>query len=84
MSTASMTDLKVMATGLGAGILLDAFVVRSLLVPALVGVLGRWNWYLPSWMGRALWVRKPAVPAALPEPAVVPERPVLVDAGRGR
>jgi RND superfamily putative drug exporter len=84
LSTASMTDLKVMATGLGAGILLDAFVVRSLLVPALVGVLGRWNWYLPSWMGRALWVRKPAVPAVHPEPAAVPERPVLVDAGRSR
>jgi RND superfamily putative drug exporter len=59
LSTAGMTDLKVMATGLGMGILLDAVVVRSLLVPALVGVLGRWNWYLPSWLGRALWVRKP-------------------------
>jgi RND superfamily putative drug exporter len=43
LSTAGMTDLKVMATGLGAGILLDALVVRSLLVPALVGVLGRWT-----------------------------------------
>jgi RND superfamily putative drug exporter len=84
LSTASMVDLKVMATGLGAGILLDAFVVRSLLVPALVGVLGRWNWYLPSWLGRALWVRKPALPAPHPEPAVVAERPVLVDAGRSR
>lgn len=57
MSTASMTDLKVMATGLGAGIVLDAVVVRCLLVPALVGVLGRWNWYLPTWLGRALRVR---------------------------
>ena len=57
LSTAGMTDLKVMATGLGAGILLDAVVVRSLLVPALVGVLGRWNWYLPAWLGRALFVR---------------------------
>jgi RND superfamily putative drug exporter len=61
LSTASMTDLKVMATGLGAGILLDAVVVRSLLVPALVGVLGRWNWYLPAWLGKALFVR-PARP----------------------
>jgi putative drug exporter of the RND superfamily len=61
MSTAGMTDLKVMATGLGAGILLDAFVVRSLLVPALVGVLGRWNWYLPAWMGRTLRIHAPVV-----------------------
>ncbi len=72
LSTAGMTDLKVMATGLGAGILLDAVVVRSLLVPALVGVLGRWNWYLPGWMGRALYVRSPA-PLSLPPRDEEPE-----------
>ena len=78
LSTAGMTDLKVMATGLGAGILLDAFVVRSLLVPALVGVLGKWNWYLPAWMSRALFVRQP-VP--VPVPAVDDTRvPALVGA----
>jgi RND superfamily putative drug exporter len=77
LSTAGMTDLKVMATGLGAGILLDAVVVRSLLVPALVGVLGRWNWYLPNWMAKALFVRQPAPQPALPEP-----EPVLVGAGQ--
>ncbi len=60
LSTAPMTDLKVMATGLGAGILLDALVIRSLLVPSLIGVLGRWNWYLPAWLGKALFVREPA------------------------
>lgn len=49
MSATPNTDVKVLATGLGAGILLDALVVRSLLVPALVGVLGRWNWWLPRW-----------------------------------
>jgi RND superfamily putative drug exporter len=62
MSTASMTDLKVMATGLGAGILLDALLVRSLLVPSLIGVLGKWNWYLPRWMATVLRIREP-VPA---------------------
>jgi RND superfamily putative drug exporter len=64
LSTAPDTDLKVMATGLGAGILLDALVVRSLLVPALIGVLGRWNWYLPQWLGKALFVREPAYATA--------------------
>jgi RND superfamily putative drug exporter len=65
LSTAGMTDLKVMATGLGAGILLDAVIVRSLLVPALVGVLGAWNWYMPAWLGKALLVRQPAaIPVA--------------------
>ncbi|MGH3744349.1 MAG: MMPL family transporter, partial [Mycobacteriales bacterium] len=44
LSQAPNTDLKIFATGLGAGILLDATVVRALLVPALVSLLGRWNW----------------------------------------
>jgi RND superfamily putative drug exporter len=39
--------IKVFATGMAVGILLDATVIRSLLVPALVSLLGRWNWWLP-------------------------------------
>jgi RND superfamily putative drug exporter len=39
--------IKVFATGMAVGILLDATVVRALLVPALVSLLGRWNWWLP-------------------------------------
>ena len=38
---------KIFATGLAAGILLDATVIRMLLVPALVSLFGRWNWWLP-------------------------------------
>ncbi|HEY3611946.1 MAG TPA: MMPL family transporter [Pseudonocardiaceae bacterium] len=56
MSTAPNTDIKVLATGLGAGILLDALVLRCLLLPALVGLLGRWNWWLPTWLARPLRV----------------------------
>jgi RND superfamily putative drug exporter len=44
LATAPGTDVKILATGLGAGILLDATVVRSLLVPATVSLFGRWNW----------------------------------------
>ena len=40
-------QIKVFATGMAVGILLDATVVRALLVPALVSLLGRWNWWLP-------------------------------------
>jgi putative drug exporter of the RND superfamily len=80
LSTAGLTDLKVMATGLGAGILLDAVVVRCLLVPALVGVLGQWNWYLPSWLARALWIRPPARPRAV-RPRPEGGEPALVGAG---
>jgi putative drug exporter of the RND superfamily len=42
------TEIKVLATGLAAGIALDATVVRALVVPALVSLLGRANWWLPS------------------------------------
>ncbi len=51
------TDLKVLATGLGFGILLDATIVRSLLVPSLVSLFGKWNWYLPDGLARLLRVQ---------------------------
>ena len=44
------------ATGLAAGILIDAFIVRTLLVPALVAVFGRWNWWMPRPVARVLRV----------------------------
>ena len=56
LATGPGTDLKVMATALGFGILLDATVVRSLLVPSLVSLFGSWNWYLPDWVARLLRV----------------------------
>jgi len=63
LASAPITDIKVLATGLGVGILLDATVVRALLVPALVALLGRWNWWMPGPLGRI--ARIPSVP---PEP----------------
>jgi RND superfamily putative drug exporter len=63
MSTGPQTDLKILATGLGAGILIDAVVVRCLLVPALVALFGRANWWLPSWVARVLRIPAPAYPA---------------------
>jgi RND superfamily putative drug exporter len=50
------TDIKVLGTALGVGILIDATLVRALLVPALVSVLGRWNWWLPAGLARVLRV----------------------------
>jgi putative drug exporter of the RND superfamily len=64
MSTGPQTDLKILATGLGAGILIDAVVVRCLLVPALVALFGRANWWLPSSLARLLRIPAPAGPAA--------------------
>jgi RND superfamily putative drug exporter len=67
LASAPNTDIKVLATGLGAGILLDATIVRALLVPALVSLFGNWNWWLPKWMARLLAVRniRPATEAAV-------------------
>jgi RND superfamily putative drug exporter len=50
------TDIKVMGTALGVGILIDATIVRALLVPALVSLFGPYNWWLPTWMARILRV----------------------------
>jgi RND superfamily putative drug exporter len=65
------TDVKVLATALGIGILLDATVVRALLVPALVSLMGKYNWWLPSWAAKPLRVEEHA---AIPEPRGHEER----------
>jgi RND superfamily putative drug exporter len=63
------TDIKVLGTALGVGILIDATIVRALLVPALVSVLGRWNWWLPGWLAVVLRVApSPLVPARADPP----------------
>ena len=56
MSTGPQTDLKILATGLGAGILIDAVIIRCLLVPAMVALFGRANWWLPARLARLLRV----------------------------
>jgi RND superfamily putative drug exporter len=63
LASAPDTDIKVLATGLGAGIVLDATLVRGFLVPALVALLGRWNWWMPHPLSRALLLK--------PEPRTV-------------
>ncbi|MFL5981593.1 MAG: MMPL family transporter [Gaiellaceae bacterium] len=66
LSTSPGTDIKQFGIGLAAGIIFDATIIRGLLVPALVCLMGRWNWWLPSWAARPLRTR-PSEPA--PEPA---------------
>ena len=50
------TEAKIFATALGAGILIDATVIRGVLAPAAVALFGRWNWWLPDWAARILRV----------------------------
>ena len=56
LASAPGTEIKVLGTALGVGILIDATIVRALLVPALVVLFGRWNWWLPDWLARLLLV----------------------------
>jgi putative drug exporter of the RND superfamily len=60
------TEVKVLATGLAAGILLDATVIRALLVPAVVSLFGRWNWWLPRLPARLLRVEPSLPPRSQP------------------
>jgi len=63
-------SLKTFATGLAAGILLDATIVRALLVPATVSLLGKWNWWLPSWLERVVPYPRPLDPTPPSAPAM--------------
>jgi RND superfamily putative drug exporter len=47
--------VRMIATGLAAGIVIDAVLVRTLLVPALIAIMGRWNWWMPDSLAR--WLR---------------------------
>jgi len=55
---------------------IDATIVRSILVPASMTLLGKWNWYLPSWLRWLPDLRVEGVPVRIPLPVsglVVPE-----------
>jgi RND superfamily putative drug exporter len=69
MASAPSAQVKMIATGLGAGILLDATIVRALLVPAAVSLLGRFNWWLPHGVARVLRIPPPRVLVSDPERA---------------
>jgi uncharacterized membrane protein YdfJ with MMPL/SSD domain len=54
-ATLSSLEFKQMGVGLAAAVLIDATIVRAVLLPATMKLLGDWNWYLPkrlSWLPR--------------------------------
>jgi putative drug exporter of the RND superfamily len=64
LSTSPGPDIKQFAIGLSAGIIFDATVIRALLVPSVMQLLGRWNWWLPHWTAKVLRTRpSPLEPA---------------------
>jgi RND superfamily putative drug exporter len=63
--------------GLAAAVFLDAFVLRTVLVPAAMHVFGRWNWWIPRWLGRSLprLTVEPSPAEGLPSPLAPPLAP---------
>jgi uncharacterized membrane protein YdfJ with MMPL/SSD domain len=49
-ATLSVLDVKQLGVGAAAAVLIDATVIRGVLLPATMKLLGDWNWYLPSWL----------------------------------
>jgi RND superfamily putative drug exporter len=47
-----MQSMKQMGVGLAAAVLIDATVIRGVLLPAVMALLGEHNWYLPKWLNR--------------------------------
>jgi RND superfamily putative drug exporter len=71
-ATLSFIDFKQMGVGLAAAVLIDATVIRGVLLPATMKVLGERNWYLPNWLEwlpRRRAFEQPRAPQAAPEPA---------------
>jgi putative drug exporter of the RND superfamily len=72
-TTGSFVGLQMFGLGLSAAIILDATIVRAILVPATMKLVGEWNWYLPDGVRRALRLA----------PAHVPRPPRPASAGGG-
>jgi RND superfamily putative drug exporter len=68
LSSSPGTDVKQFGIGLAAGIIFDATVIRALLVPSIVLLIGRWNWWLPAPAARALFTRPSSPAPELPSP----------------
>ena len=49
-ATLPILDMKEMGIGLATAVLIDATIVRGVLLPASMKLLGDWNWYLPNWL----------------------------------
>ena len=63
--------------GLGVAVLIDATIIRSVLLPATMKLLGDWNWYLPSWLE---WLPKVSTAEEVTDGPAMPWAPALVTA----
>ena len=72
-ATLSFIDMKQFGVGLAAAVLIDATLVRGVLLPATMKMLGDWNWYLPSWLE---WLPKGPALEGEPPPLHAAARPL--------
>jgi RND superfamily putative drug exporter len=64
--------VKMLALGLGISVLIDASIIRLLIVPASMFLLGRHNWWIPRWLDRLLPHLEPQAPPPEPPPDTAP------------
>ena len=69
-ATLGALEFKQMGVGLAAAVLIDATIVRGVLVPASMKLLGKWNWYLPAWLEWLPKLNLEGTPEPAPRPAV--------------
>ena len=69
-ATLSVIDFKMFGIGMAAAVLIDATIVRGILLPAAMTLLGEANWYLPRWLA---WLPGPRPETAAPSPAAQPD-----------
>ena len=67
LSSSPGFEIKEFAIGLAAGIIFDATVIRALLVPALMRLLGNANWWMPDWTRSALLIKREPAPEVVTE-----------------
>jgi RND superfamily putative drug exporter len=67
--TLSMQSMKQMGVGLAAAVLIDATIIRGVLLPAVMALLGERNWYLPKWLHRMPDLTHDESPEAVAAPA---------------
>ncbi|MGW0913636.1 MMPL family transporter [Streptomyces sp. NPDC002784] len=67
--TLSMQSMKQMGVGLAAAVLIDATIIRGVLLPAVMALLGERNWYLPKWLERLPDLTHDEAPEAVAQPA---------------
>ncbi|MFF9622941.1 MMPL family transporter [Streptomyces griseosporeus] len=76
--TLSMQSMKQMGVGLAAAVLIDATVIRGVLLPAVMALLGERNWYLPKWLHRLPDLTHDEAPEAIETQEVSGDEPVRV------